>query len=252
MKILYVSIILLAALLFNPGCKGKNSVGGGNDTLSVADTGFTGIKKYMSGGHVSMETAFKNGVKEGLARTFYASGKVRGTLWYENGLREDTAKWFFEEGQLFRTTPYKRDTVDGIQKQYFRNGKLKAIIGYSKGARTFEFEEYDMEGRKVGGYPDLVVNFKDEYTSAGIYTISLSLSDKSTKVKYYRGDFGNGVFDSTRAEKVKIIDGKGILALKKTETPHQGSVDIIASVITFYGNSFLLRKKIELPYKDLN
>jgi hypothetical protein len=252
MKLFYGSLILLVALLFNPGCKGKTGSGSANDTISVSDTGFTGIKKFMSGGHVAMETSFKNGVKEGLTTTYYASGKIRGTLMYQNGLREDSAKWFFEEGQLFRTTPYKRDTVDGIQKQYFRNGKLKARIGYSKGARTFEFEEYDMEGKKVGGYPDIVVNIKDEYSSKGIYSIALSLSDKSTKVKFYRGDFGKGIFDSTKAEKIKTIDGKGILDLKKTETPRQGSVDVVASIITFYGNSFLVRNKLELPYKDLN
>ena len=100
----------------------------------------------------------KTELKQGLTKTFYASGKLRGTLLYENGLREDSAKWYFEEGQIFRTTPYKRDTVDGIQKQYFRNGKLKAIIGYKKGLRTFEFEEYDMKGKKVAGYPELIVN----------------------------------------------------------------------------------------------
>jgi hypothetical protein len=252
MKLFYGSIILLIALLLNPGCKGKNGSDNGNDNISVSDTGFTGIKKYMSGGHVAMETTFKNGIKEGLTTTYYASGKTRGTLWYKNGLREDSAKWYFEEGQLFRITPYKKDTVDGIQKQYFRNGKLKALIGYSKGARTYEFEEFDQEGKKIGGYPDLIVSIADEYSSKGTYTISLSLSDKSNKVKYFRGDFGKAVFDSTRAEKIMTIDGKGVLELRKTTAPKQGAVDIIASIMTFYGNSFLVRKKIELPYKDLN
>jgi hypothetical protein len=252
MKLIYGSLILFTALLFNPGCKGKSGSGSTNDTISVSDTGFTGIKKYMSGGHVSMETTFKNGVKDGLTTTYYASGKIRGTLMYQNGLREDSAKWFFEEGQIFRTTPYKRDTVDGIQKQYFRNGKLKAVIGYSRGARTFEFEEFDMKGRKIVGYPDLVVSSKDEYSPKGIYSITLSLSDRSNKVKFYRGDFGKEIFDSTKADKIKTIDGKGILDLKKTGTPGVGSVDVVASIITFYGNSFLVRKKIELPYKDLN
>jgi hypothetical protein len=252
MKLLCVSLILIITLMLNPGCRSKPGSVSGNDTTSVSDTGFTGIKKYMSGGHVSMETNFENGVKEGLTKTFYPSGKLRGTLWYKNGLREDSAKWYFEEGQLFRITPYKRDTVDGIQMQYFRNGMLKARIGYKKGLRTFEFEEFDKDGRKVGGYPDLVVNTKDEYNTKGIYTISLGLSDKSTKVKYFRGDFGNGLFDSTRCEKIKTINGKGILDLKKTGTPQAGSVDVLAAIITFYGNNYLVHKKIELPYKDLN
>jgi MORN repeat variant len=256
MKILFGSLVIILALMLNAGCKGRGSSGktSGNtdESSSVADTGFTGIKKYMSGGHISMETTFKNGVREGLSKTFYASGKVRGTLWYENNLREDTAKWYFEEGQLFRSTPYRRDTIDGIQKQYFRDGKLKARIGYKKGLRTFEFEEFDKDGKRVGGYPNLMVNVKDEYASKGIYRIGLELSDKSSKVKYYRGDFSSGLFDSTHCEKIKIINGAGILDLKKTGTSKSGSVDVVASILTFYGNNYLLHKKIDLPYKDLN
>ncbi len=254
MKLFFGSLVLLTILLLDPGCKGRsgNASGPANDTISASDTGFTGIKKFMSGGHVSMEATFKNGVQDGLTKTFYASGKLRGTTWYENGLKEDSAKWFFEEGQLFRTTPYKRDTVDGIQIQYFRNGMLKAKIGFKKGFRTFEFEEFDKDGRKVGGYPELVVNKKDEYNSTGTYIILLSLSDKSTKVKYYRGDFGGEIVDTTKSVRIKTINGKGILDLKKTGTPQKSYVDVLASIITFYGNSYLVHKKIELPYKDLN
>jgi hypothetical protein len=66
MKVLFGSVIIMSALLLNPGCKGKGSSAKNQekatDTTSVSDTGFTGIKKYMSGGHVAMETNFKNGV----------------------------------------------------------------------------------------------------------------------------------------------------------------------------------------------
>jgi hypothetical protein len=252
MKLIYGSLVFIVALLINPGCKGKTGSEGGNDAAAVADTGFTGIMKSMSGGHVAMETTFKNGVKEGLTKTFYPSGKVRGTLWYENGLREDSAKWYFEDGPLFRTTPYKRDTIDGVQMQYFRTGKLKARIGYRKGFRTFEFEEYDMKGRKVPAYPEMVISTKDDYNSNGTYTISVTLSDKSKKVKYFTGDFETGVIDTTRCVKINTTDGKGILVLKKSSAPQTGSVDILAAIMTFYGNNYLVHKKIELPYKDLN
>jgi hypothetical protein len=251
MKLVYGSLIFILALLLNPGCKGKTGSGGGNDTTTVSDTGFTGIKKYMSGNQLVMETTFKNGVKDGLTKTFYPGGKLKGTLWYENGLREDSAKWYFEEGPLFRTTPYRRDTVDGIQIQYFRNGKMKARIGYKKGFRTFEFDEFDMEGKKVAPYPDLVVNVKDEYMSKGTYTISLSLSDKSKKVKYFTGDYAGGVIDTTRSNKINTINGTGILELRKSNAPQTGSVDVLAAIMTFYGNNYLVHKKIELPYKDL-
>jgi len=256
MKIFSGSLIIILSLLFWSGCSGnrteKKDPSAGNGSISVPDTGFTGIKQYMSGSHLVMEATLKNGVKDGLMKTYYANGKLRRTFWYENGLREDSAIWYYEEGQLFRTTPYKRDTMDGFQKQYFRNGKLKARIGYKKGFRSLNFEEFDQDGKLVSGYPGVVVNIKDEYNSRGVYRVSLELSDKSTKVRYYRGDLGSGVFDTTRCVKIKTIEGVGILDLKKSGLPQSGSVDVIAEILTNFGNNYLVHKKIELPYKDLN
>lgn len=255
MKMLNGSFVIILTFLLVSGCgkgSGKKDSSAGNDSLSMSDTGFTGIKQYMSGNHIVMETAFKNGVKEGLTKTYYISGRLKGTSWYENGLKEDSAKWYFEEGQLFRSTPYIRDTVDGIQIQYFRTGKLKAKIGYRMGFRTFLLQEFDKDGKLVGGYPELVVNIKDEYKSKGIYSLSLSLSDKSEKVKYFRGDFGKGIFDSTHSVRINTIKGIGTLKLKKTGAQQADSVDVLAAIITLYGNNYLVHKKIGLPYKDLN
>lgn len=256
MKIFSVSLIIIIAVILGAGCSGKGSSkkdsSAGSDTMSVPDTGFTGIKQFMSGKRLAMESEFKNGVKDGLTKTYYINGNLRGTLWYKNGLREDSAKWYYEDGPLFRSTPYRNDTVDGIQKQYFRDGKLKANIGYSKGFRTPHLEEFTKDGKIVGGYPGLVVKTKDDYKARGVYTVSLSLSDKSTKVRFYRGDFGKGIFDTTQCAKIKTVDGVGTLYLKKTNKPQSGSVDVIAEILTNYGNNLLVHKNIELPYKDLN
>lgn len=256
MKLFYGSLITIIVLMLNAGCRGKGSSHStnrsANDTTSVSDTGFTGIKKFLSGNHITLEATFKNGIKNGLSKSFYASGKLRATSWYENGLREDSSKWYFEEGQLFRSTPYRHDTIDGIQIQYFRNGKIKARIGYKKGLRTFQFEEFDPDGKKITGYPEMVVHTRDEYTSSGIYRITLGLTDNTASVQFFRGDFEKGVFDSAHSEKIKTINRTGVLDLRKTGKPQTGSIDVLASVLTFYGNRYLEYKKIELPYKDLN
>jgi hypothetical protein len=255
MKIIFRSALILIVLMAFVGCRGKGGASAGTgaaeEMTSASDTGFTGLKKFKSGGHVVMEAEFKNGIKEGITKTFYESGMVRGITIYRNGLRQDSAQWFFAQGELFRTTPYKNDTVDGIQRQYYRNGSLKARIGYRKGLRTFEFDEFDMSGRKYTGYPELLVSTKDDYKSSGTFTISLSTSDKEAKVRYYRGDFGNGLFDSAHCEKIKIINGAGVLELKKTQTPQAESVDVLAAILSPYGNSYLTWKKVALPYKDL-
>jgi hypothetical protein len=257
MKILTGTFLIILILFAGAGCtgkgSGKKSLKAENDTINVPDTGFTGIKKFYdyTGNYLIKEVTFENGIRQGLMKTFYQSGLLYQTFWYENDLREDSAKWYYEQGQVFRTTPYKHDTIDGIQRQFFRDGKVRAKIGYSKGLRNRSFQEFDKNGKIVGGYPDIVINISDEYTSRGIYHIGLELSVKNTKVKFWRGEFTEGRFDTLKCTRIKTIEGKGVLDLKKSGAPQPGSVGIIADILTPYGNRYLAEKKIALPYKDL-
>jgi MORN repeat variant len=256
MKIFSGLLVMVIALFLINGCGGKRPVSKESpsvaDSVSVNDTGFTGIKKYKSGNALIKEVTFRNGVREGLMKTFYQSGEVRQTFWYENGLREDSSLWYYQEGQVFRVTPYKRDTVDGIQKQYYRTGQLKAKIGYSKGLRTTFFEEFTPAGKLVGGYPGLVVNINDSYTTKGTYSIVLELSNKSAGVRYWRGDLSHGLFDTTLCKPIKALQGIGTLNLKKSKSSNVPYVGVIAEILTNFGNNYLVYKKISLPYHDLN
>jgi hypothetical protein len=256
MKKLTLSLtITLILILLISGCNGKGNAkkesAENADTTTVADTGFTGIKKYMSQSYLIKEVTFKNGIRQGLMKTFYQNGILRQTFWYENGLREDSARWYYMEGQLFRTTPFKRDTADGIQIQYFRNGKKKARIGFSKGFRTGFLEEYNADGKLVGGYPELIIATKDDYNTKGVYSITLSLSDKSDKVRFYIGDMSSGVFDTVRCKRIASANGIARINLKKSSSPGPGNVGVIAEVLTNYMNNKLIYKKIDLPYNDL-
>jgi hypothetical protein len=206
----------------------------------------------MSGKYLVKEVNFRNGVREGLMKSFYQTGEVRQTFWYKNGLREDSSIWYYLEGQKFRASPYKRDTLDGIQVQYYRSGRVKAKLGYSKGMRTTYTQEYTPEGKIVGGYPSLVVNTVDNYKTRGILSVSLSLSDKSTGVRFWRGDLSNGLFDTAHCKKINTINGIGSINMKKTGSHKASYVGVIAEILTKFGNNYLVYKKIELPYDDLN
>ncbi len=247
-------MILVIPVAFT-GCIGKNSGKKGAetavDTITVPDTGFTGIKKYMSGQYVVSEVTFKNGIRHGLMKSFYQGGEVRTTFWYENGLKQDSARWYYPDGRLFRTTPFRNDTIDGIQKQFYRNGTVRARIGFSKGLRTPFIQEHSSNGKLVTGYPEILVNITDEYKTKGIYRIGLELSDHSTKVKFYRGDFIDGRFDTLQVKHLSTVNGKTVLVLKKSNEVGPGSVSVIAEILTSLGNKYLTRKKIELPYNDL-
>jgi hypothetical protein len=252
-KIFIPLLIVILAVAF--GCKGKGpgkkDQSAAADTSTVADTGFTGIKKMMSGQYVVSEITFRNGVRDGLMKTFYTDGRVRVTFWYENGLRQDSARWYYEAGQLFRTTPFKNDTVEGIQKQFYRNGKLRSKIGWSKGMRTPFMQEFDGNGKLLGGYPQIVVNVKDLYASNGTYRIDLELSDKSKYVMFYLGEFTDGRFDTTRCKLLTKDTGSAGIVLKKSGTPGKNYVSVIASIRTPLLNRYLTSKKVELPYSDL-
>jgi len=223
------------------------------DTLTVADTGFTGIRQYTQRGtdHVVMEVTFKNGVQHGLTKTFYVGGQVRQTFWYENGLREDSAKMYHPDGKLFRSMPVVRDTIHGTQIQYFKNGRVRAKLGYEKGHRTFFFEEYLANGRLITNYPEVIIKTRDNYNANGTYNISLELSS-SKDVKYYRGDFSKGIYDTTAVAPIRTVNGIGDLTLRKSSAQTKPYIEILASILTDYGNRYLLVKRIDLPYNDLN
>jgi hypothetical protein len=249
-QILSLLIILTLPVLISCGGK-EGKKGKENDTISVPDTGFTGISKGTSGQYVINEITYKNGIRHGLMKTFYRSGNIRQTFWYQNGLRQDSARWFFEEGQLFRTTPYLNDTVDGIQKQYYRTGQLRAKLGYKKGYRTSFLQEFTLQGKLVTDYPEIVIGTQDNYGSKGTYRITLALSDKSEKVNYYRGEFFDGVFDTTKVKKLKTIKGAANMDLKKSGAAGSGYVGVIGEITTDFGNRMLVYRKVELPYNDL-
>jgi hypothetical protein len=255
MKRMSISFLVILALLAIAGCTGKGSgkkeAPAVTDTITVHDTGFTGIKQFMSGHYKVSEVTFKNGVRDGLMKTFYIGGQIRTTFWYVNGLKEDSARWYYQTGELFRTTPFRHDTVDGIQKQFYRTGVIRAKIGYNRGMRTPYIQEYASNGKIIGGYPDIVVKTTDEYRTKGTLRIELSLSDNSNKVKFYKGEFTEGRFDTTLVKPIVTVKGRAGLVLRKSSTPGPGFLSVIAEIGTPLGNKYLTSKKIELPYNDL-
>lgn len=252
----YLFIIIILSL--NAGClnKGpKNAKSGSEnmiDTSTVADTGFTGITKYNLGDRIVKEVTFKNGIRQGLMKTYNPNGTLLQTFWYEKGLRSDTACMYYEDGKIFRKTPYLRDSMNGTQIQYYKTGKVKAKLSYVIGLRTPYLEEFSRDGQKVTGYPDLIIKTNDSYIQNGTYNIYLELTDKKAKVVYYRGEFIDGLFVPKKYKIIKETDGKGYLVLRKTGSPKSDYVGVIAQILTPFGNNYLVYKKIDLPYKDLN
>jgi antitoxin component YwqK of YwqJK toxin-antitoxin module len=185
-------------------------------------------------------------------KTYYADGILRQTFWYEKGIRQDTARWYFEDGiTVYRTTPFKDDSAHGIQTQYYKSGRVKAKLNFVNGIRTPYLEEFTSDGKKITVYPDVVVKTKDEYNQNGTFKIYLELTDKNAKVNFYRGEFTDGLFYPKKYKKINSTETTGYLELRKSATPGDNYVGIIAEILTSIGNRNLVYKKIDLPNNNL-
>jgi hypothetical protein len=255
MKTKIFLLIIVTMFVAGTGClnKGTSKAEALNnaDTSTVADTGFTGISKQYSKTVLAREVTYKNGVMNGLMKTYLQNGQLYQTFWYRNGLREDTAKWYYENGKVFRATPFKNDSMNGIQTQYYRSGRVRAKMNFVNGLRTPYLEEFLSDGKKVTSYPDLIVKISDEYSKNGTFKISLELTDKTVKASYYRGEYIDDLFVPKKYLKLNSSETTGYLELKKTGTPKDNYVGIIAEISTPLGNKYLVYKKIDLPYNDL-
>jgi antitoxin component YwqK of YwqJK toxin-antitoxin module len=259
MKTNSICFIIIILLTLNAGCsnqgkKNPKSEGEKNtETTTTADTGYTGILQSYSGNHLVKEVTLKNGVRNGLMKTFYASGLLYQTFWYENGLKQDTGKWYFEKlnGRVFRTTPFKDDSAHGIQTQYYENGTVRAKLNFVNGLRTPYLEEFTSEGKKITDYPDVVVTTIDNYNQNGTYKINVKLNNDKTKVTFYKGEYIDGLYDPKKYQKLNISETTGFLELKKSAAQGNNYVGIIAEILTSKGNKHLVYKRIDLPYNDL-
>ncbi len=248
---IFLIMFIAAVSACTGGGTGRKQAVSEADTVTVPDTGYTGIKQYFSKQMLVKEVTFKNGVRHGEMKTYYTDGKLYQTFWYENGVREDSARWYYPEGQVFRSTPFKNDTIHGIQKQYYRTGQTRAKLEYIKGLRTPFFEEYTRDGKLIRGYPEIVADIRDDYNTRGVVRINLSLSNQGTRVKFFVGEFYNGVFDTSKLTMLPVKDGKAYVDLRKTGTPQKNYIGIIAQILTGLSNNYLAYKRLELPYNDL-
>ncbi len=248
-----LSILSIITLVFAVSCNQGKS-GNSADSMrgsNVPDTGFTGTQRYKQGDNIHRTVEFKNGLKDGITRTFYKGGALEQEITYVNDKKDGPSKWYYPDGKLFRVTPYENDTINGDQIQYYKNDRKRAIISYNNGKRVPSVIEYEKDGTKITDYPNVTFRVTDNYNEKGVYKIFIEMSDLSENNLYYRGDFVNGLVDLDSLEQLKQNATTGYLDLKKAEGVSSDSVTVIAGYLTSSGNRYYRRLAIPLPYKDL-
>lgn len=249
----FTHLILAIIILISSSCgSGTGQEGGRKKEGHVPDTGYTGTKNYVRDNVKLKESAFKNGIREGMTRTFYKGGALEQEIPYSADKKNGESRWYYPDGKLFRTTPYVNDTIHGDQIQYYKNGRIKAKLSYVDGKRIPGIEEYMMSGEKFTKYPDIRFRVNDRYDERGLYKIFIEMTDMAENVRYYRGDYVNGLVEMDSLLPLLQTATTGYLDMQKTPGHKADSVVTVASYLTQFGNRLYYRLAIPLPYKDLN
>ena len=204
-------------------------------------------KNYSKTGILLSEVNFVNNKKEGPAVNYYASGKVHTRLMYKNGVKDGESIWYYESGKVFRINPFKNDKLNGTQKFYFENGKVMAEVPYMNGQPGIGLKEYSESGELLKNYPVIQFEEDDQIYLHQSITLKVSLSNKSSRVKFYIGNLLDGKFLDAKSIAIPV---KGGVARKEykvmPDSKKNERINAIAVYTTNYGLPYVTQRTYNL------
>lgn len=79
---------------------------------------------------------------------FYSENNPREEYFVKNGMREGVFKSWDSSGRLVEESMYKNDLLDGIQKTFYTNGNTKTEITYVDGKRSGPMKNWYQNGKQ--------------------------------------------------------------------------------------------------------
>jgi len=177
--------------------------------ISVRDSFRQGpTKNYDSEGNLLSEVNYIDNVKEGITTNYYVpSGNVNSTLVYKAGIKEGDETWYYESGKEYRVTPYVGGKMNGVQKLFYESGALMAEVPYKDNYPGKGLKEYREDGTLRDEYPTIVITEENHLATANSVLLRISLSNKSTGVKFYRGSLDEGIYLSDEMSEMATQNG---------------------------------------------
>ncbi len=86
---------------------------------------------YFENGKMAMEQEFRNGLPDGVYRTFYESGQVEMEYWYDNGTPEGKVTSWHENGRLKAQGSMKGGLRDGPWATWHEDGNIESQGEYA-------------------------------------------------------------------------------------------------------------------------
>ncbi len=100
---------------------------------------------YSESRKVSEET-YADGVKHGIARTFYPTGEVLEESEWQNGQQTGSYRVFFKNGKPYMQCKYSNGKRNGLCLSYYQNGRVEMEAYYSNNLRDNDWKFYNENG----------------------------------------------------------------------------------------------------------
>lgn len=197
-------------------------------------------KFYFPDGSLYLEINYKDSIPHGLSKRYFKSGQLLEEAEYREGIQHGITKTYYENGTLSSITPYDSGRIHGIKKKYRKDGSPAYEAPFHHDKPCVGLIELFLSGRPVDNYPKIIVTEKNDLLRSGMFTLEFSLSDKSTRVEYFKGQLTDGKYIGSQAKEIYVSNGVGKLFYV---VPPGGfemeRMNIIAKVKTDLGNYYI-------------
>ena len=106
-------------------------------------------KSYYKTGELDAVIPFENGIKIGTGNWYYPSGKKKREIPYLNREMHGKCKWYHENGNLLKECEYINDKENGVCKWFYENGNIQVLANYKNGIKNGLFEQYNENGEII-------------------------------------------------------------------------------------------------------
>lgn len=223
------------------------------EDVTINADGSKTLRSFFKNKKVKSEVTYRDGLRNGIARSYDDGGNLTLEMNYVNDKREGESKRFYTGGAIFQTTQYRNDVMEGKQLKFRSDGRPLSEARYENDYPCLGLMEYFDNGKPRTKFPDLIIKPIDRIAASGQYTLELSMSSKVTRVKFYTGkltpsgclsDSNNGVLmdETRRVGIVKYVLFPGQFIMEE--------LNVVAVVETGNGNSYVCQKAFNVAIKN--
>jgi len=116
-------------------------------------------RTYFSGSRPFKEASYKNGLLAGTFKGYSPDGILLEEVNYKEGKKNGACKYFYDDGVLLKTENWTMDVKNGEFKMFYYQGHVQTLENFKNGVPFGKFEEY---------YPDQKLKRSALYDKKGV------------------------------------------------------------------------------------